>query len=577
MNNQRGRIVAMSTRKVLVIGLDGATFKLIKPWISQGKLPNIARLMREGVHGDLESTPDMMSPAAWTSFSTGKNPGKHGIYNFMDLVPGTLKLRYLNSGDRNSETTWSLLNKAGKKVVVLNVPMTYPADKVNGAMISGWNAPTIKSRGFSEPPELIDQLVSRFGDYELFPVVKKHISENNPGKGVKALHRYMDLTASAAQYLMKTMTWDFFCVVFLATDQVQHYYWHYMDENHPQFDAQADPECRNAVFAIYEKCDRVIGDLIQMAGKDSTVIVMSDHGSGMNHGALQYLPVWLLKMGFAAEKKPGSKNPFVATARASKHLFIAGLKWGYNVLNRRLSVKMKGLLNTLLPVLRDKVETTWRFASYDWSNTTVYFHYEPRINLKGRDPFGVVSPGKDYEKVRNHLIAKLYECCDAKTGEPVVDKVFKGEEVYPHSGHSALTPDIVIRWRKDLVISGLASTDDRGRKIVVTDKNVSDQRTGNHEPSGIFIAQGPALKNNGTEVHDARIIDLAPTILTLFGQPIPADMDGNLLVDIFNKDYLRDNAPQHAAEADSATSSSRYSDDEEARVCEHLKDLGYME
>ena len=561
--------------RVLIIGLDGATFKLIKPWVKEGKLPTFAKLMEEGIYGELESTPEMISPAAWTSFSTGNNPGKHGIYDFLSLIPGTLKTQYLNSTHRGGKPVWAILSEAGKMVGVLNVPMTYPADRVNGFMLSGWNAPTVNSPGFSHPTNLIMELTKKFGDIPLFPAVKKYMAIGRPDLGLKELYGYLDKHAEVTKHLLKTHPWDFLVAFFIATDQVQHYYWHYMDDQHPQFQTEEAKKYGDAIFSIYKRCDQIIAELIEDLPEDTTVIVMSDHGSGRNHGAVQFLPTWLKEMGLAREMVGASKSGLAMQWVRMKYFLKIMLKEVYNFLNNYLSIKAKSYLNIYFAALRDKVESTWRFSAYDWQNTKVFFHYEPRINLKGREPYGIVSPGKEYEDLRNHLIEKLCECKDVKTGQHVVEKVFKGDEVY-HGIHISNAPDIIIRWKEGIVLSGLTCKRDDGEEIRVTNKYVEDLRTGNHMPAGIFIAKGKNIKSAG-EIFGASIMDLAPTVLYLMGEAVPNDMDGKVLVNIFTDHYLEQNEISFTkAKGDKDDDNGGYSRTDEEIVRKHLRDLGYL-
>jgi predicted AlkP superfamily phosphohydrolase/phosphomutase len=143
-----------SDRKVLVIGVDGATFDLIKPWIGQGKLPNLAKLMREGVHAPLQTVPTRNSGPAWSSIITGVNPGKHGVFDLTSRVPGSYEMRPTCAADRQVPAIWDWLSALGKQVVVVNVPVTYPASWVNGCMVAGSDAPGPWSPGFTYPPEL---------------------------------------------------------------------------------------------------------------------------------------------------------------------------------------------------------------------------------------------------------------------------------------------------------------------------------------------------------------------------------------------------------------------------------------
>lgn len=557
-------------KKCYVIGLDGITFNLVRPWAAEGRLPNLARLIEEGASGDLLSTPDMLSPSAWTSFATGDNPGKHGIFNFMDIVPGTFKTKYLTAADRDGVPLWSLLDGLGKRVCVMNVPMSYPADKVNGCMISGWNAPSVKSPGFTHPPELIGEITEKFGDYPLFPTVKKHIMNRRPELAVEDLSENMRRNSDVSRYLMEKEDWDLFVTVFIATDQVQHYFWHYMDPAHPQHDPSAPKRYRDAIYDVYRKCDDFVGEVLGRIDDDTLLVIMSDHGCGMNQGAVQFLPLWLERMGFAAHKKISS-----GPAALVKGLVGRALKGGYNLLNTRLSVKSKAFLNSLMPGIRDRVESTWRFSAYDWPRTRVYFHYEPRINLKGREPFGSVERA-DYELLRDTLISKLYECRDLKTGKPIVEKVYKAEDVF-HGPRMQSAPDLVILWREDVVISGIKCTREDGTEMTLDEKYVDDLRTGNHTPHGILIMRCSHLKN-GETIKGASIMDVAPTILHMMGAEVPSEMDGKVLTEAIDPEFMRANPVMFTSKGQGphgpAGGAEPEEDDEVIR--KRLKDLGYL-
>src|SRR6059036_19158 len=148
--------------KVVVIGLDAATWTVIRPCMAEGKMPNLAKLMKAGVSGTLESILPPITPPAWTSFMTGKNPGKHGIFHFMEAQPGTYGLRYLNAASRRAKTVWRMLSDAGYTVGTMNIPFTYPPEQLNGFQISGMDTPSEKSP-FIYPPELRSELVGLLG------------------------------------------------------------------------------------------------------------------------------------------------------------------------------------------------------------------------------------------------------------------------------------------------------------------------------------------------------------------------------------------------------------------------------
>lgn len=563
--------------KIIIFGFDGVTFDLIRPWVKEGRLPNFARLMEEGSYGELRSSPDMASPSAWTSFATGKKPCGHGIFNFMDLVPGTFNIHYLNSTHRDGETIWSLLSKAGKKVGVLGVPMTYPSDKLDGFMIAGWNTPNTDSKGFTYPDDLADTIKKRFGDYILFPTVKKNIIKGKPEKAIEELHKELEQKHSITKYLMDNNEWDVLITVFIATDQVQHYFWHCMDERHPKYNDKESGKYRNAIFDIYKKCDDIIHDITSDLDDDSTVIIMSDHGNGLNAGGKQFLVPWLVNLGMLHDYKFSPPSLSGAPLLWLKSKMKMALKVQYDWLNTYLSVKAKNFLNALLPALRDKVESSWRLSAVDWNRTKVYFHYYPRVNLKGREPHGIVLPGKEYEEVRDFIIDRLYEARDIKTGEKIVEKVYKKEEMF-HGKYFDGAPDIIIQWR-EAVISGIVCTDGQGRELITVEKDETDLRSGNHTPYGIFIARGKHIKK-GEEVSGLDITDIAPTVLHLMGQKIPEEMDGKVAKGILKDDFLKSNPVKTEgmeSKDNFSDERSNYTKEEEGKVRQTLSDLGYID
>lgn len=153
--------------RLLILGLDGATFDLVHPWVREGLLPTFAGLLTEGAWGPLRSVPNMNTAPAWTTFMTGKNPGKHGVFWFAEEGERPGEVRFVSAADRQATSLWRLLSDGGRKVAVVNVPLTYPAEPVNGFMVSGFDAPSTASPGFSRPVDLIHELERQCGRYIL--------------------------------------------------------------------------------------------------------------------------------------------------------------------------------------------------------------------------------------------------------------------------------------------------------------------------------------------------------------------------------------------------------------------------
>ncbi|HWR71740.1 MAG TPA: alkaline phosphatase family protein, partial [Nitrospirota bacterium] len=278
--------------KVIIIGWDGATFDIINPLVAAGRLPNVAYLMKNGVWGRMESTIPPLTPTAWTSLSTGVNPGKHAIFDAMLYSPEARRMSFVNASMRKCAPVWSVLSEAGRKVGVLNVPMTYPPDEVNGFVIPGMFTPE-GADDFTYPRGLKDDLIRTFGRY----FIECNYS-SSPSTYLKSILSVdVDFREKVASYLMERYDWDFFFCVFMSSDRVQHFFWKYLDPSHP-----GHKKYGNAIATVYEKMDESLGRLIEKAGVDATVVMVSDHGSGPLKKAF-FLNYWLLINGYLFLKR----------------------------------------------------------------------------------------------------------------------------------------------------------------------------------------------------------------------------------------------------------------------------------
>ena len=291
----------MMTR-VFMIGWDGATFDLIRPWVAEGKLPTIARLMTAGAHGQLCSTLPPMTFPAWTSFMTGVNPGKHGIYDFTRPRPGRYELEFVNGGQRRAPSFWQILSQAGRRVASISLPCTYPPEPVNGVMISGFDAPGLGGSGAHvdargmHPPELYQELCQNVGRHPIDSIVSD-IARGHPEAGLeKSLETIRQKTATA-KYLLKRGEWDCFMILFGESDGIAHHYWKYMDRDSPLFE-EHPAKLEDSILKVYQELDRQTAELIELLPEDANVLMMSDHGFGGIGDWLLYPNCWLREQGF---------------------------------------------------------------------------------------------------------------------------------------------------------------------------------------------------------------------------------------------------------------------------------------
>lgn len=262
--------------RVFVIGLDGATFDLIRPWLDNGDLPTLKGLMDGGVSGELRSVYPILSPVAWTCAFTGVNPGKHGIYDFERPDPDRPgKSFFYTSQDRRAVPVWKLLNDAGKSTAMLNIPMTWPPEEVRGVMVSGFPFPSKGEFGWTWPKELQTTL----GDYPLDPMGEA-IIPGAEGAMLAEVVKSRDAVARVTLDWAKTRHDDFTWAVFTATDRVQHFFWGMMDPKHPYYTPELGRAYGDAIHQFWKDLDGRLKEILAALPPDATVIVLSDHGFG---------------------------------------------------------------------------------------------------------------------------------------------------------------------------------------------------------------------------------------------------------------------------------------------------------
>jgi len=557
----------MDTRKVLVIGVDAATFDLIDPWVAQGVLPNFQRLMAEGTRATLWSAPNSSSAAAWTSFATGKNPGKHGIYYFTRPKKDSYEMQIINGSHRDGLTVWQIASHYGKKVGVVNVPMTYPADSVNGFMISGMDAPGSHVPGWTYPDDLMDQIPSELGEYAIECGLPTYAKAGRLDKGLELAYQTIEQRTRYSLYLTQNFPWDLFITVYRTIDPIQHYSWKHMSVS--EGSASDDEGFSNAIRDGYIRVDQGIGQLMQQAPSGTRVIIVSDHGGGASLLGFKELPGWLVEHGFMA----------LQLTKGGKAVANSLLRRGYQWADAYFAPKLKKSLSRLLPAVRDKVVSSVMFGQVDWSRTRLYITAagrELRVNLKGREAQGIVEPGEEYETLCDEVIAALLEWRDLASGDRLITDVKRREEVYagPHVAEAA---DLLIYWNyENEALHQFASPSSRSKHLDYS--SWRELISGGHRPNGVFIAHGPGIQP-GRDAVEADLWDVAPTILYILGLPIPKDMDGKLLRQIFVRQLLEQYPPEYVdlEGIDLPRLETRPSGEDEELLKERLRGLGYIE
>jgi predicted AlkP superfamily phosphohydrolase/phosphomutase len=560
----------MPANKLLVIGLDGAPFDLIRDWSAQGHLPNLAKLIERGGFGVLQSTIPVHSPTAWASFLTGLNPGRHGVFDFVRRAEESYELQVIRADQIKGASLWRLLSEQERKVGVMNVPMTYPPEAVNGFLLSGLGTPDYVP--YSYPPEMSETL-----NAEGYRVNKKFFFvPERQDEWLEDIHAITEVRGETAVRLMDEQPWDFFMVVFRNSDEICHFYWHHMDETHPHHDPEAPERYKSAIRDLYQHIDRWVGELVAAAGPDTNVVIMSDHGAGPLYKDV-FLNEWLIEQGWLKLKEaPPAQQGWVSAVR----------KLGFtranisNTLTRlnlhRVEVAIKKVLGDRIYVLpRD--ERPEFFNAVDWSQTRAYsfgYYGQIFINLQGREPQGIVARGAEYDTLRAEIAARLRLLVDPADGRPVVDQVYVKEDLY-QGDFLDEAPDLLATMRGFTYMTrkGYEFAAKRGELF----REPYTKETGSHRLEGILIAAGPDIAARG-DLPKADIQDLAPTLLYLQDCVIPAYMDGRLVTPLFAPEKLSERPAIYEDRpiAGRTDAPSGWDAEAEAEITERLKKLGYL-
>ncbi len=558
-------------KKVLVIGLDGMPLNLVQRWAGSDALPTLKDLMAGGSVGHLLSTIPPTSGPSWSSFVTGMNPGKTGIYDFLYRKEGTYSFPPVNASLRSGTTIWRYLSDAGFRVGVLNLPMSYPVEKINGFVVSGWMTP-YAATDYVHPPELAGELEREIGEYRIYPT--ETFSESRKESFLEASYDLLEMRTRTAVYLAKTRPWDLFMTVFFDTDRLLHQLWHYLEPDHAWRAGQADDEDREGIVREYfRRVDESIARLLEYADEDTLVCILSDHGMGPANNFI-VLNNWLLETGLLQLKR----NPWTRM----KHLLF---RRGFTLRNVHQIADRLGLARTAEYVAGYFVDHLLKlaflsFLDVDWSRSRAYSFGRHLgsiyVNLRGREPEGIVEPGQEYEDVRNEIERLAGDFRDPRTGRKLIGTVHRREEIYT-GPHFDKAPDLILRPKDPRdIFFGLA---DFGHRDTVS---TVYRYSGMHRDHGMLVLNGPGIRPGG-EIEGAAIQDMAPTLLHTMGLPVPTDMDGQVLDRAFVDGYLeaypvRLSQPSGSGEGgtEDVTSGAGYTEEGEKEILERLRGLGYM-
>ena len=541
-------------RRAVVIGLDGAAWHLLDPLIDEGAMPRLGALRERGCAGTLTSTVPTYTPPAWTSAATGVNPGRHGVYGFVEGHAQHEHQELMHSGKIKAPAIWEIANAQGATVGVYNLPLTYPPRPLDGWMVSGMMTPGYGEhlKGFASwgrdgtRDAELEALIQQWAPGYVVDVSANYEQDwRDASLCVKTLEslrqRERVLTG-----LLETAPVDLLFSVLEAPDRLQHVYYRYMDPSDELYASPEGARLRPAIAECFAAMDRIVGLLEDYAGTDGGVVVCSDHG-------------------FTAWQVSVHTNALLA-------------QWGYLSLKASARAMQTGAVRRLIPVAKRFLPRKLArgvkgrtFGAIDWSSTRAFASPIPQqgifVNVKGRESQGIVEPA-ELEKVKDDLVRRFGEL-EGPDGKPVTDRVYKSQDVFAGDALDG-APDVLPVLRDH----SYELDDELFHRDAFTD--FSHLPRGVHHPRGIGVVAGPGARSG--DALTGTVMDVTPTLLYLAGLGVPEGLDGSVLEDAFTPDALKSQPVEHAAPLSSSAKdeSSPYSAEEEAIIEESLRGLGYL-
>jgi predicted AlkP superfamily phosphohydrolase/phosphomutase len=527
--------------RVLLIGWDGADWRILDPLLEAGALPNLSELIGRGGRAVLKSTLPTHSWSAWPSFLTGVDPADHGVYDIFESRGRGARRLPVSFQTIKERTFLADLTEAGVETVMLNVPLTFPPPAIKGKLVAGGVLP--KRRPFTHPESLAAELESAGAPYAINGMSWTTF-HNRPGPFLDEADRLVRARQRAAEHILHTTDWRVACVVFVATDRINHCLAPYVSPDHPNHVRLSKDPLAERVRDVYRLLDEGLGRLVSLTGPEDLVLFMSDHGSQSTIGNM-HMDRLLEHFGFLE---------FSASAAVFGRMQAGPMRAVARKVYDRLGLHGK----VSLP------------QSVNWSRTTAYTSVRSTgegisVNLSGREPQGIVDPAQ-FEKVRDQVAERIGGFVDPRTGRKPVGRVWRREEVFKgRFAHEA--PDLLLEPAPLYSLT-------HAREMI----EPAGWACGDHRIDGVLAAAGPFVDAQ-VFPEIARLVDLAPTILAAVGAPASVRHAGSGLAAVVGEQAASAaaEARPRAADGGGHRVDAALNEREAEEVEEHLRGLGYLE
>ncbi len=508
---------------LVIIGLDAGDPDFIQKWAEEGYLPAIASIMKRGLSGKTAG-PDLISEhGAWVSLLSGISRSEHGYYYFRQLKPGTCDLETVTARDLDVLPFWGYLKGQNKKVAIIDAPDFDPMAGLPGIQLANWathnNWDPHHFRTASEPPELLQKVRREFGAR----LVTVENNQSHFEEDVRLYRQLMEQTQIKGKLCRKLLESDFFdliVTVFSASHAANHQFWKYREEI--QTGKNSDHELTHAIRNVYQAIDDQIGLLLAGLPQDANIFIVSSVGMEDEFPTTGLVQAFFQQLGY---QKPPLPNPKV---------FFSPRQVFRQLLPERWRV---GLSRYFPRETRERLLADQFRRGIDWSRTKAFaipasYTSYIRVNLRGREPEGIVESGAEYDKLLEQIEADLKQLVDIETREPAVTGVYKTVQLFNCEPPWSL-PDMFVEWKPGRFMKQVLHP-----RAVLTQEKPDFYRQSDHSTNGFIAAAGPSIQGCGA-LEDIELLDLAPTFLSLLGQPVPSRLSGSIMKEMIQTSSIR--------------------------------------
>lgn len=503
--------VDTKTSPLVIFGLDAGDADLIKRWTHEGHLPTISSIMRRGCWGTLTGPEQISEHGVWISLLSGISRGKHGYYHWRPLKPGTYELQLSNLREVDAVPFWAHLQGHNKRVAIIDAPEVYPVVGLSGVQLANWAPHNPRFAICAEPAELLTDLRRRFGrQRRVEEKVDGSIAEDR--KIYRRLLEQIEQKSALSRYLITTGHCDLVFVGFFEAHIAGHQFWNYRPQAQKPNSAMAENELTHAIRKVYQAIDRQIGFLLTELPERSNVFIVSQVGIQDDYPNRRLLEAFCHQLGYQV--------PVESASLSLKPQALA---------RRIMPEAWRIALSRYLPrQTRERLLTDQFRNGTNWRRTTAFpipafYTGFLRVNLRGREPEGIVEPGPEYEALLDRLEADLKQLVDPQTGGPAVKRVGRTVELFG-GGPPVSLPDLFVEWSPTPYLKRRVVHPDS----VLVQEELDFHRNSHHTHAGFLTAAGPSIQGRGA-IGEVPLLDLAPTFLSLLGQPTPEKLSGKLI------------------------------------------------